>query len=789
MIRRGWFVVMACAVAVVLVGVLALTHLRLRAASSRLPERGSQVEEVEGCPARVEIVLDRRGIPHVRTDSRSALWFAHGYLHARDRFFQMEMSRRVAGGRVAEIVGRDGLDSDRRMRILRLGATARRQLAQLDAEVLSVLESYAAGVNAALDRYGRWIAPEIWLLGVEPEPWQPVDSLAIGSMLELELSWSMGEELDRGLQLTRLGRERAVELWGWTAAQAQAWIPPGEGVRHPFRDREPITPPMGGFGSNAWAVAPAKTATGRALLASDPHLGVQMPGTFTAVHLDGPGTHVAGLSIAGAPGVVIGHNGDVAWGLTVAMLDDQDLFVLTLDDSGTRELVDGRWQPLRTVTENIAIRWQESPELLKVRMSVHGPLVREQRDEHLALAWTGHHGPSVLPAFLRMHSASNVEELAAAWDGVIGPSLSLVAADVGGSILHQVVGQEPVRRRGAGRLPAPGSESIWAWNDFRPLTGLRVLDPAGSMVVAANHDLFGEGDFPSSGSFAAEFAAPWRARRIEQVLAVRSDWDVDGFADLQNDVLSLRAIALLKMLRPQLERHGGPTAAQLMSWDGRMNRSSVGAALFERLMLELGEAVGNDEAFRAGLSSTPFGPSELLRLLAGGLDEGWWDDVETPSVEGPDEVLVAVLDRLDEHVVRDDWGSLHTVAFTHPLTASPALGWLLDDSWNRGPFGVGGGNDTVNAQYWSRHRPFAVTAIPAARFVADVGAWDRTILVLPPGQSGRPWSAHYADQLSAWLQGGRHTLAFSPEAVENAAMARLEIVPAGSGPARRGSGP
>ena len=393
MIRRAWFVLLAIAVLLGVVAVLALTHLRMRAASTRLPERGSVTENVVGCPARVEVVLDDRGIPHVESASESAMWFSLGYLHARERFFQMELGRRAGAGRLAEIFGESALDNDRKMRTLRLAASARRQSALLSPEERRVLENYSAGVNAAINRFGKWIAPETWLLGVEPEPWQIEDSLTIGLLLQLDLSWAMGEELKRAVELVRLGREKAVDLWGWTPTQAHAWIPPGEGVRQPRRDYEPITPPMGGIGSNSWAVSPQRSAVGRPLLANDPHLGVQMPGSFFAVHLRGPRTHVAGATIAGIPGVIIGHTEDVAWGLTLAMVDDQDLFKVTLDDAGTRELIDGRWQSLRTVTEDISVRWQDAPMLLKVRFSRHGPLVREQRGETLALSWTGFQGP------------------------------------------------------------------------------------------------------------------------------------------------------------------------------------------------------------------------------------------------------------------------------------------------------------------------------------------------------------------------------------------------------------
>ena len=784
MIRRVWFVLLAIVVLLGVTVVFGLTHLRVRAATSRLPERGSMTEVVEGCPARVQILIDGRGIPHVESDNESALWFGLGYLHARDRFFQMELARRVGAGRLAEIFGETALDSDRRMRTLRLAATARRQTAMLSADERRVIEAYTAGINAALDRFGKWIAPEAWLLGVDPEPWQVEDSLTIGLLLQLDLSWAMGEELKRAVELARLGRDRAIDLWGWTPAQARAWIPPGEGVRQPRRDYEPITPPMGGFGSNSWAVSAERSASHRPLLANDPHLGVQMPGTFFAVHLRGPETHVAGASIAGIPGVVIGHTERVAWGLTLAMVDDQDLFILTLDDAGTRELIDGRWHALRTVAEDIAVRWQEAPVLLKVRLSQHGPVVREQRDETLALSWAGHHGPSMASAVLGMNRAGSVTEVAAAWHSVLGPAMNLVAADSSGHILNQVVGWVPDRGTGAGRLPSPGSNSRWAWSGFRPVEAQPRLDPADGLVATANHDFFSEGDFPERDRFPGEFAPPWRVRRIRRALAARTDWRVDRFAELQGDVVSGRAIAVLRQLRPELEERQGPTAGTLMAWDARMDVGSSAATLFSKFMLELERAIADDEAEREGLDWNPLGPERLLRLLAGGIDESWWNDVGSAGEQSRADILDRVLEKLDRTGPPERWGKLHQVAFDHPLTRLPFVGKLASDSWSRGPFAVSGDNVTINAKYWSRSRPFAVTSIPAMRFVADVGNWDDTILVLSVGQSGRPWSRHYSDQISSWMNVEAVRFPFSREAVDRAAAVRVELVPAPAGRAR-----
>jgi penicillin amidase len=475
---------------------------------------------------------------------------------------------------------------------------------------------------------------------------------------------------------------------------------------------------------------------------------------------------------------VIGHTERAAWGLTLAMVDDQDLFILALDDAGTRELIDGRWHALRTVAEDIAVRWQDAPVLLKVRLSRHGPVVREQRDETLALSWTGLHGPSMASAVLGMNRADSVTQVAAAWDRVLGPAMNLVAADSSGLILHQVVGWVPDRGTGGGRLPSPGSDSRWAWSGFRPVAAEPRLDPAENYLATANHDFFGEGDFPERDRIPGEFAPPWRVRRIRGALAARSDWTVDDFAELQGDVVSGRAIAVLRQLRPELEGRQGTTAGKLMAWDARMDVGSSAATLFSTFMIELERAIADDEAQRDGLDWSPLGPERLLRLLAGGIDESWWNDIGKAGVQTRAEILDRVLVNLDRRGPQKSWGRVHQVAFDHPLTRLPFIGKLASDSWSRGPFAVAGDNVTINAEYWSRRRPFAVTSIPAMRFVADVGNWDDTVLVLPVGQSGRPWSRHYSDQISSWMNVEADRFPFSREAVDRAAAVKIELVPA-----------
>jgi len=761
-------------VALALVGVLILGSVRFGVARSRLPERGIRFEDLPGCPAEVEIRFDGHGIPHIQTDDEEALWFAQGYVQARDRFFQMELARRLASGRLAEVFGSSALISDRKMRTWRLAASARRQAALLDGESRAVLDAYTAGVNAALEKFGGRISPEIWILGVDPEPWRPENSLEVALLLQLDLSWSMGEEYQRAEQLTRLGRERAVELWGWSPREAREWLPPGDLVVEPQGDEEAIRSPLSGVGSNSWALAPGKTVTGHALLATDPHLGVHLPGPFALVHLNGPGIHVVGASLPGTPGVLVGHNEHVAWSFTMAMLDDQDLFVLTLDEEGENELVDGTWLRLRTVTEEIRVRWRDDPVILKVRMSEHGPLVRDSVTQALALSWTGRSGNGIVRALLELNRSASATDAALAWDGVIGPSLNLVAADTGGHILHQVVGLVPDRGLGAGRLPAPGADSRWSWRGFLPMgRNPKTLDPEDGVLATANHDLFAEGDYPMRSSLPGDFASPWRVRRIRRMLEARDDWSVSSTLDLQHDLLSERAIAILKLIHPDLAEHGGPSAQSLLEWDGRMGEGARAPHVFSRLILELGAAVGADE-----LGSTAgIGTEQLMRLLAGGMNDQWWDDGTTTEEETRPEVVKNALDALDRQGVSEAWGEVHQVMFRHPLSELPVVGRILGRSWNRGPFPVGGNNVTVEANYWSSRRPFAVGAMPALRLITDVGSWDDSVAVMPLGQSGRPWSSHYADQIQVWRRGEAFSLPFSEAAVEAAAEARLMLRP------------
>jgi penicillin amidase len=500
---------------------------------------------------------------------------------------------------------------------------------------------------------------------------------------------------------------------------------------------------------------------------------VANPPTWYEVHLGAPGLEVAGASFAGVPGVLIGHNADVAWGLTMSMLDDQDTFRLRLDATGRREEIGGVWFELAERTETIRVRGA-APRELVVRSSRHGPVIREDGGETIAVAWTALRGRSVFPAFAALNRARTVEEAAQAFADAESPGLNLVCADRQGHIRWQVVGVPPKRGAGAGRLPSPGWDERWEWQGFGPFAANPAAqDPPAGFVATANHDPFAEGDAPGPG-FAGEFAGPWRVRAIRRALASRSDWDVEGCVRLQLDEGNGQAVAMLGLLRPTLAELDTEPARRLLGWDGTMSAGSREALLWAEFQRELGKRVGGDEADSFGLARTPVGGAELLRLLAGGLDPRWWDDVATEAIEDAREIVAEALAAAAARAGDATWGERHRLTFRHALGRIPILGGVV----NRGPFGVGGAGQTVNATWHpTQGDAFPVTGLPSLRFVADLADWDRSVFTLPLGQSGHPFARHADDQTQDWLAGRMHAMPWSRPAVDAATVSRVRLVP------------
>jgi len=782
---------------------------------------------VPGLSAPVEVAFDAAGVPYVEAASVEDLAAAQGWLHANDRMTQMEFGRRVLAGRVAEVAGPIALDLDRHARTLRFRRTAERMWESAGPESRRWLEAYARGVNARLAGYRESPPPGLWLTGVDPEPWTPVDSLGFVLLMADDLSfWDGRPEEERFRWLRAFGVEATRDLLGSDphvpdeiAALARSLPAGGAEPRAELGGPEAAEPGTASPGSNNWALAGGRTASGAPLVANDPHLGLALPPTWYQVHLRAPGFAAAGMSIPGVPGVVIGHSDELAWALTNVMLDDHDLFCERIEerpDGALRVRRGDGWAPVRSRRETIRVAGGDDV-VLELHATDRGPLL--PADEALglpprSLAWTlygdrvgGAFRPGdAMSAFLALARATSVGEAVRGLAGYDGPAQNVVIADRDGGIVWTVLGRVPERTSGDGRLPSPGWSPAYGWRGLRARDANPVIaDPPDGTLVTANAGVVPPGfPFPMT----ANYDTPHRAARIRALLAERSRWDVAATAGLQTDVVSLYALELVAAaLAPagvsSLHATGasgsagfpddaGRAAAMLAGWDGRVaartadgrpNPAAGLAAIFER---RLGEEVFGDEAEVHALAPLT-SRGRLLRAARGEMSPAWFDDVRTPQPETTSEIVGRALAGAWQEAAKR-WGSdpahwdydeLHTLTLGHPLDSAPVVGRRFE----RGPIAVPGSASTVAAfgAKW-RGGGMDVTYGPSMRMVTDLADLDRTVAVLPGGQAGHPWDPRYDDQLADYLAGRVRPFPWTPGAIDAAAVSRLRLTP----PAERG---
>lgn len=811
--------------------------------SRGLPQRSGEARLV-GLEAPVTVRWDRWGVPAVTGGGPGDLAAALGWLHANDRFTQMELGRRAAAGRLSELFGERTLELDRRFRTLRLASAAEDLAAATGGETRAQLEAYAAGVNAWLELHGKDLPPTLTLLGAEPEPWRPAHSLAFNLLMAHDLSfWQGRPEETRFLWLQAFGLEGLRDLVGDPAlevapeilelARTLAAPPPEERGEEELPEEAPPTdvaevslafPGSGGLGSgegrlgsNNWAVAGGLTAGGLPIFANDPHLPLRLPGTWYQALLrvegDGEGHspfEVAGMTLPGLPGVVIGRNGDLAWGFTNTMLDDHDLYFERLSEDGSEVLRlqggEPTWVAVEERMETILVRGGGEEEIV-LRSTDRGVLLPAEPAvagrpglPARSLRWTVHGAADVLSPFLALARARRVEELRGRLGEYLGPAQNLVVADRHGGLYFTVLGRVPERRRGDGRMPAPAWDPAWGWDGLRPReTNPTVLQPGGAsgtdpgggdgLLVTANADVRPPG-YPLE--LTADFDTPHREQRIRQLLlgddgvadedagGNGTGWTARGMGAVQTDVRSLYARQVMEALCSETwEGTAAQVMARLASWNGEMTGPT--AALFALVERHLGEAIFGDEA-RAHRLPSLARRARLLRLLEGKMTLPWFDHVATEEREGRGDTLTGALESAwvearrswGEDPDRWSWPRVQSLSLAHPLGPLPVLGRWFD----RGPFPRPGSATTVNA-YGSRWDGYEarVRYGPSMRWVVDLGRPDGGLAVLPAGQSGHPGDVHYDDQIPLYLAGELRPVPWSEEAVEAATVERLRLLP------------
>jgi penicillin amidase len=758
-----------------------------------LPAKNSRFT-LNGLSKPVEIIRDRWGVPHIYAQNDQDLFFAQGFVHAQDRLFQMDTFRRVGSGRVSELIGSSGLATDRFARYFGWNKVAEAQMRSLDAETQKLLDVYSAGVNAYI-RQGN-LPVEFSLLAYTPDPWRFWDTAVWGAVLAWGLSVNWETELVRVLLLEALGPEKAFDLTSLYDDDYQTIIPDeqvGQRLAQALMEsyqQAILTMPLGnipsgkGIGSNNWAVNGELTASGRPILANDPHLPPLFPPFWYENHLVGESYNVTGFTMPGVPGVIIGHNEHVAWGVTNAFPDVQDIYIerFHVQDPSLYE-VNGCWQQADLVEEVIKVRGGKAV-AETVRYTRHGPVFSDllpQQLGDLSLRWASHSPNSHMCTILDMNRATNWGEFRESLRSWGFPSQNVVYADVNDNIGYMMPGLVPQRGKGAGLLPVPGWNDDHEWDGWIPFEELPVIsNPPEGMIVTANNRVHGA-TYPHL--LTSEWLPDYRARRIWELLANNVPLTLEMNGRIQADTVSLqmrrfKRLALAGLSAGQYrDRDSAYAVRQLRNWDGDMRPELVEPSLsfgwlvcFTRAVVEqaTGPVLAVQLMQKNPPESFPLDPflDIATELALNWLEHGspaWVGDIKPLLWPALQETLQILRHELGRSPYNWQWGKLHQVDMRHPFAKVPGLG----RAWKRVKLPVGGDGYTVNqSEVGLLFPPDPVTVIASCRLIMDVGDWDNSLAVLPGGQSGHLASPHFQDGLADWQNDRYHPMLFTRERIE-----------------------
>ncbi|MEV0591565.1 penicillin acylase family protein [Nonomuraea cavernae] len=819
------------ALAVVLAGVLVYT----------VRQSFPQVEgtlRLSGLNGNVEIYRDKSGIPHIYADTSEDLFMAQGFAHAQDRFWEMDFRRHTTAGRLSELFGAATVETDKAIRTMGWRQVAERELPELSVRTRRYLDSYAKGVNAwlqanpnASDRSLEYSVLKVQNGGYTPEPWTAVDSVAWLKAMAWDLRSNLEDEIDRALALTKLPRERVEQLYpGYPFDEHEPIVTQGAIVEERFDQRakprqdEPATDARGaaalaqarktldalpgtmsgpdheGIGSNSWVVSGRHTASGKPLLANDPHLSAQLPSVWYQAGLhcreitEQCGYDVTGFTFAGLPGVVIGHTDKIAWGFTNLGPDVADLFMEKV--TGDTYLYKGEQAKLETRREEIKVAGGATV-TIDVRSTRHGPLINEVMGDvkpgeganAVALQWTALMPGRTADAIFALNEAADWHEFRAAAALFDVPAQNLVYADTEGGIGYQAPGWIPVREKGDGTWPVPGWTGEYDWKTAPiPYDQLpSVENPAEGYIVTANNAVIDPRRYQPL--LTKDWSYGYRSQRITDRLKQEIDKgqvDAATMSKIQQDSNNGLATTLIPALM-EVELAGPSARARelLKGWDGSQGLDSAPAAYFNAVWRHLLKLTFDDDLPEAARPSGGDRWYEVVRRLLDTPDDPFWDDTTTKqATETRDDILrQALADAYQEvsGLLGDDvgswrWGDLHQLPLTHGSLGTSGIG-PIEALFNRGPLPVPGNKDAVNATGWNVQKGYAVTAVPSMRMVVDLGDLDKSRWINLTGASGHAFHDNYWDQATLWAEGGLLPMYSRKESVRDAAVHTLRLTP------------
>ncbi len=833
------------------------SYLPNTVARKSFPQIDGEVK-IEGLDGPVDIYRDAMGIPHIYASTTHDLFMAQGFVHAQDRFWQMDAWRHIGSGSLSEMFGEGQVETDAFLRTLGWRQTAEAEWDGLDDQTRAMLEAYTDGVNAYLkDRSNPALSLEYSILGLlSPDyviqPWTPVNSLTWGKAMAWDLRGNMGDEIERAVLLKTLTPEQVDLIFppypedhpvivnkigeGTSAVEGQkskVALDPRLSTLDfgPVEERLAILDPVlgrlgDGIGSNSWAVSGKHTTTGMPLLANDPHLGIQMPSIWYQVGLhcveksEACPFNVTGFSFAGVPGVVIGHNDRIAWGFTNVGPDVMDLFIEKVNPQNPNQYeVNGEWVDFETRKETINVVGGEPVEIT-VKLTRHGPVISESYgplkdvgdpedaefepfreragvdlpDQYvIALAWTALKPSTPFSAIWGFNKAQNWEEFRAAAREFHVPAQNLLYADVDGNIGYQMPGDIPIRANGDGRYPVPGWTDEYEWTGYIPFEELPyTFNPAEGYIVTANNQV-NPRDYPYH--ITADWDYGYRAQRIVDMIAnAPGKIDIAYIQSMQGDSTDLGAQALIPVWDEIEFDAASPNQAvaldMIKQWDTVCSADSQAAAVYQMFWWNLDQNALNDdlpphEQAKGGKSGGA-GDFEVMRTLIKTPNDFFWDDKTTADkVETRDDIYIASLietvKQLEDGYGKDPakwprWGELHTATFKNQTLGESGV-FLIEDLFNRGPFGTGGGQSIVNATGWDIGVSFEVDWLPSMRMIVDLGNLNNSVTVHTTGESGHAYHPHYADMSPLWATVKYYPMWWEQDSIAADAEGHLRLVP------------
>jgi len=771
---------------------------------------------LSGLEDRVEVYFDEYAAPHIYAKNEHDLFFAAGYIAARERLFQMTIKAAAVEGRLAELFGERSLPDDIYLRTWGIPKMARLLAENMHPDARTISTHFCEGINAYIDAAKHDLPIEFKLLRIQPLRWEPVHVAGFVRLMGHNLTFSWKPEIILSQVAYMFGEERMRQLWpihpedhpvadfNTGIPYVQLWQVLAERDRSL---RKHLQMEASHIGSNNWVISGKRTKTGKPILANDPHLPFSQPATWYEMHLVGGRFNVSGACLAGIPVPVMGQNSSCAWGFTNLMLDDIDFFVETTNPDNQNEyLYDGEWCSMVLRKETISVKGRGEYKVI-IRETIHGPVISDihpllsegsegrEQNQVISMRWGGHDISDELYSILRMNLMKNWDDFNEAARTYAGPAQNVVFADTAGNIGWRPFVRIPIRKGGQNLIPMPGESSEWDWQGYVPFEEIPVkFNPSTGIIVTANNKVIDD-SFPYYVS--AFWEDPSRANRIWELLGDREKITVEDVKEIQNDVISLFAREVARYFvwayegsEVDNDRNLQTSIDLLRDWDGDHTIGSTAAAIFNVAFLRLLRNIYGDEMDLMGdgfydgwIALASMSQKNLRRLLTE--DQGsWFDNVTTSTVENRNDILrrsfqegVRELEvRLGPDMANWRWGELHRLTHLHSI----GQGMLVLDKmfgFNVGPFEWGGANTTINNGEYLLYEPFDVVNGPSFRRIVDFSKLNFTQFIIPTGQSGLPKSPHYADQAPLYNRGKYRTTYFDEETIKNSGFRHLVLSP------------